>query len=231
MINCYYYFFIGWNSALHQCIGCTASWISNVCFEILTNLTLIKCFLRLRQNEFFVRGHGVVKKSKSNTIFFLRFSTAWCIFFFTAKQKCRTASEWEFLYRERSAFPSGCFFVSRLLLSCVLPALADNIKSAIVEHKNRFAFQNFTSLLKYRNSTPIWVWWRNGEERSIVSDCSNHEEKINFEDLLKMVAMATSYSLFRKCFIVLTPTPPALLQNKIWGSTSSPSLKEFYLSK
>ena len=32
--------------------------------------------------------------------------------------------------------------------------------------------------------------------------------------LLKIVAMATSHSLLRHCFIALTPTPPALLQLK-----------------
>ena len=35
------------------------------------------------------------------------------------------------------------------------------------------------------------------------------------EILFKMVVMATTYSFSRYCFIVLTPTLPALLQNKI----------------
>ena len=36
--------------------------------------------------------------------------------------------------------------------------------------------------------------------------------------LLKMVAMVTNHSLLRKCFKALTPTLPALLENKIWLS-------------
>ena len=38
---------------------------------------------------------------------------------------------------------------------------------------------------------------------------------INRQVLLKMVAMATSHSLLRYCFIALTPTVSPLFQNKI----------------
>ena len=45
----------------------------------------------------------------------------------------------------------------------------------------------------------------------------NREEMLRV--LLKMVAMATSQSLWRFYLIALTPTIPALLQNKIWFSS------------
>ena len=53
-----------------------------------------------------------------------------------------------------------------------------------------------------------------GEKRPIVC-CCTHEQKMNFEGFLKMVAMATSHSLWRFYLIALTPTTPTLLQNKI----------------
>ena len=53
-----------------------------------------------------------------------------------------------------------------------------------------------------------------GEKRPIVC-CCTHEQKMNFEVLLKMVAMATIQSLWGLYLIALTPTTPALLQNKI----------------
>ena len=53
-----------------------------------------------------------------------------------------------------------------------------------------------------------------GEGRSIASDCT-HEEKINFEGFMKMVAMATSHRLWRFYLLALTITILVLLQSKI----------------
>ena len=41
------------------------------------------------------------------------------------------------------------------------------------------------------------------------------KRKLTVKVLLKMVAMVTSHSLLRLCFIALTPTVPVLLQIKI----------------
>ena len=53
-----------------------------------------------------------------------------------------------------------------------------------------------------------------GEGRSIASACT-HEEKINFEGFMKMVAMATSHRLWRFYLLALTITILVLLQSKI----------------
>ena len=55
--------------------------------------------------------------------------------------------------------------------------------------------------------------FKDGEERSIPSDCS-HKEKINFEGFSENGSRANSHSLWRFYFIALTVTVLALLQNK-----------------